>query len=238
MIIVSGRTGVADFTRFFRADAVTATCRRVPSIDVGATLIGICGGSGSGKSRLAHELAAAIGEDHVSILPFDAYYKDLRSLPIDERTKVNFDHPDSLDADLFGHHLDGLVEGLDVCVPVYDFNRHQRADDLIILPAADVIIAEGILLFAFPELVERFDYRVFRSAPEDVRYTRRLERDVVERGRSPDSIRRQWDDSVTPMHDQFVEPSAAIADYVVDHGEDLEAVVQRLSREISSLGVS
>jgi uridine kinase len=205
---------------------------------VGATLIGICGGSGSGKSRLAHELAAAIGEDHVSILPFDAYYKDLRSLPIDERTKVNFDHPDSLDADLFGHHLDGLVEGLDVCVPVYDFNRHQRADDLIILPAADVIIAEGILLFAFPELVERFDYRVFRSAPEDVRYTRRLERDVVERGRSPDSIRRQWDDSVTPMHDQFVEPSAAIADYVVDHGEDLEAVVQRLSREISSLGVS
>lgn len=205
---------------------------------MGATLIGICGGSGSGKSRLAHELAATIGEDHVSILPFDAYYKDLRSLTIDERNLVNFDHPDSLDAELFGHHLDGLGNGLDVCVPVYDFTRHQRADDLIILPAADVIIAEGILLFAFPELVERFDYRVFRSAPEDVRYTRRLERDVVERGRSPESIRRQWDHSVAPMHDQFVEPSAAMADRVVDHGEDLETVVQRLSREISSLGVS
>lgn len=200
-----------------------------------ATLVGISGGSGSGKSRLAHELAAAIGPDSVSILPFDAYYKDLRHLPVGERNLVNFDHPDSLDAELFGSHLDGLADGLDVCVPVYDFTRHQRADDLTILAAKDIIIAEGILLFVFPELARRFDTCIFRSTPRDIRFERRLERDVAERGRSPDSVRRQFDESVSPMHDQFVEPSAAVADRIVEHSEDLSIVVSELAMTIGEM---
>ena len=191
-------------------------------------MIGISGGSGSGKSRLAHELADRLGRERVSILPFDAYYRDLRHLSLDERAEVNFDHPDSLDVDLFASHLDGLARGLDVCVPVYDFTRHQRADDLIILPATEIIIAEGIRLFAFAENVRRFDLRVFRHAPEPLRYERRLERDVVERGRTPESVRHQFDTSVAPMHDEFVEPSSAAADRIVDHDEDLEAVVDEL----------
>ena len=202
-----------------------------------SVLIGICGGSGSGKSRLAHEVAAALGPDRVSLLPFDAYYKDLRHLTLEERAKVNFDHPDSVDAELFGHHLDGLAHGLDVSVPVYDFSRHRRADDLVILPARDVIIAEGILLFAFPELVERFQLRIYRSAPLDVRFHRRLERDVEERGRSPESVREQFETSVAPMHDAYVEPAAAHAHRVIEHGEELTDVVAELVARINGVRV-
>ncbi len=200
-------------------------------------LIGICGGSGSGKSRLAHELAVALGSERVSVLPFDAYYKDLRHLPLEDRARINFDHPDALDAELFGHHLDGLSRGLDVSVPVYDFSRHRRADDLIILPAREIVIAEGILLFAFPELVERFQLRVFRSAPVEIRFQRRLARDVEERGRSPESVRQQFDTSVGPMHETFVEPSAAHADRIVDHAEELADVVAELVERVNGARV-
>lgn len=201
------------------------------------TLIGIAGGSGSGKTRLAHELAESIGPDCVSLVPFDAYYKDLRHLSAEERHRVNFDHPDSLDDDLFGFQLDGLAEGLDVAIPVYDFNEHRRADDLHILAANKIVIAEGILLFAFPELVDRFDYRIFRECSEETRFSRRLERDVVERGRSEASVRVQFEESVAPMHDQFVEPSKHLADRVVTEDEDLEVVIGELAEAIHAMKV-
>lgn len=204
---------------------------------VNALLIGISGGSGSGKTRLTNELAAAIGSDRVSILPFDAYYKDLRDLSEDERAAVNFDHPDSLDAEMFGHHLDGLANGLDIAMPVYDFNTHRRLDDLHILPAKEIIIAEGVLLFAFPELMERFDFTIFRSCPEDVRYERRLARDTVDRGRSEASVKTQFDASVRPMHDKFVEPAAAFANRVVEHGEPLDTVVAELALQVQAISV-
>lgn len=173
----------------------------------------------------------------MSILPFDAYYRDLRDLTIDERSQVNFDHPDSLDVELFAHHLDGLARGLDVSVPVYDFTRHRRADDLIILPAREIVIAEGILLFTFPELVERFHIRVFRSAPMDLRFERRLQRDVEERGRSIESVRAQFEESVGPMHDAYVEPSAVHAHRVVGHTEPLPAVVEELVLKVNAARV-
>lgn len=209
----------------------------VRSNNVTCTIIGICGGSGSGKSRLATDLAHELGDDTVSILPFDAYYKDLRHLSLEERGEVNFDHPDSLDAELYGHHLDGLANGLDVCIPVYDFTEHRRTDDLVILPAKDIVIAEGILLFAFPELLDRFDLRVFRDAPLDLRFSRRLDRDVVERGRTPENVREQFDSSVGPMHDQFVQPSAQHAHRVVDHSEELATVVVELATSIHTISV-
>lgn len=209
----------------------------IPSQNVTATLIGISGGSGSGKTRLAHDLANALGGDRVTILPFDAYYKDLRNLTLEERSAVNFDHPDSLDAELFANHVDALAGGLDVCVPVYDFTLHQRADDLTILPAREIVIAEGILLFAFPELVELFDLKVFRDAPEPLRFERRLARDTIERGRSEESVREQFMSSVGPMHDQFVAPSAFAADRVVAAEEDLAVVVEELTGQVLSIRV-
>jgi len=115
-----------------------------------------------------------------------------------------------------------------VSVPVYDFTRHRRADDLIILPAREIVVAEGILLFAFPELVERFQIRVFRSAPVELRFERRLARDVDERGRSTESVKSQFVESVAPMHDEFVEPSAVHAHRRVEHTEPLEKVVEEL----------
>ena len=201
------------------------------------TLIGIAGGSGSGKTRLATELRDAIGADRVTLVPFDAYYKDLRHLDRADRERVNFDHPDSLDADLLGFQLDGLVEGLDVAIPVYDFSEHRRQDDLKILSANEIVIVEGILLLAFPELAERFDLTIYRQCDEETRLSRRIERDVNERGRSEDSVRAQFATSVGPMHDEFVEPSAALADRIVSLDEDLNAVVAELSEAILSLTV-
>lgn len=202
-----------------------------------ALLIGISGGSGSGKSRLAKELAAKIGENRVSILPFDSYYKDLRHLSPAERESVNFDHPDALDAECFAHHLEGLRQGMDIALPVYDFSRHERADDLVILPAREIVIAEGVLLFAFPELFEKFDITIYRQCSEETRYARRLERDTVDRGRSAESVRKQFTESVAPMHDQFVEPTAAIAQQVIGEHERLEDVVDQLAGSFHSLHV-
>lgn len=199
-----------------------------------AFVIGISGGSGSGKSRLATDLAAQLGPDRVSILPFDAYYRDLSELPLAARSLVNFDHPDSLDVEMFASHLDGLANGLDVCLPVYDFTQYRRVDDLTILAAKEIVIAEGILLFAFPEIVQRFDYRIFRSAPEQLRFDRRLERDTVERGRSPESVIRQFETSVAPMHDEFVEPSASEAHRIVESDEDLHKVIAELASAVQT----
>lgn len=211
-----------------------ATVVEVRSDSVSTFVIGISGGSGSGKSRLATELAARLSPARVSILPFDAYYRDLQDIPLAERALVNFDHPDSLDVEMFASHLDGLANGLDICLPVYDFTEYRRVDDLTILPAEEIIIAEGILLFAFPELVSRFDYRIFRAAPEQLRFDRRLERDVVERRRSPESVLRQFETSVAPMHNRFVEPSAAEAHRVVESDEDLGEVVDELVSAVQS----
>lgn len=200
-------------------------------------VIGISGGSGSGKTRLTRELAQRLGEDRVSVLPFDAYYKDLRHMSLEERNEVNFDHPDSLDAEMFGHHLEGLRKGLDIALPVYDFSRHQRVDDLVILPAKEIIIAEGILLFAFPELLDKLDMTVFRKCPEDVRYQRRLQRDTVERGRSEESVRQQFQSSVAPMHNEFVEPSSLFAERVVEFDENLDDVADELASAFHAVRV-
>ncbi len=200
-------------------------------------MIGIAGGSGSGKSRLARELADTIGDHDVSLVPFDAYYKDLRGLTSEERDAVNFDHPDSLDADTYCHHLDGLRRGLDIALPVYDFAAHRRLDDLVILPARNIVIAEGILLFAFPELRERFDYTIYRRCSEPTRFARRLERDTVERGRTVKSVTSQFNDSVAPMHDAFVEPSSVHADRIVEEDEYLPDVVAELAAHVTSIKV-
>ena len=178
-------------------------------------VFGICGGSGAGKTTLTRRLLERFGERDVSILAFDAYYRDLGHLPFAERRRRNFDHPDSLDGDLFLQHLDALRQGSDVDVPVYDFSSHTHSGRFERVRAAPLLLVEGILLLAFEEAAGRLDYSIFMDVPEEVRLQRRIHRDVTERGRPEDHVRRQFAATVVPMHDAYVQPSRRRADRIV-----------------------
>jgi uridine kinase len=184
--------------------------------------------------RIVDRIRARRGPEAAVTLSFDAYYHDQLHLPMAERRAVNYDHPDSLDGDLLIHHLRDLRAGRDVAVPVYDFAGYRRTGDLRALPASDVVVVEGILLFSFPGVWEQLDYSVFRRCPESVRFGRRMRRDMVERGRTRESVLSQLAASVKPMHDQFVEPFASRADAVTDHGDDLADATLRLADQILS----
>ena len=178
-------------------------------------VFGICGGSSAGKTTLTRHLLERLDERDVSVLAFDAYYRDLSHLPFDERRRGNFDHPDSLDRDLFLQHLDALRHGIDVDVPIYDFSTHTLTGRFQRVEAAPLLLVEGILLLAFEEVLERLDYSIFMDVPEEVRLQRRIHRDVTERGRPEDHVRRQFAATVAPMHDAYVQPSRHQADWIV-----------------------
>lgn len=192
-------------------------------------LLGVAGGSGSGKSTLASALRDELGADLCVVLCFDRYYKDLADRPVAERARVNFDHPDSLDVDLFAAHLDELRAGRGVDVPRYDFANHTRRSASDRIEPRPVVVVEGILLFAVPELAARLDHSVFVRASEDVRLARRIARDRVARGRSEASVRTQFAATVGPMHDRFVAPSATTADEIVSGEQPFASVVAELS---------
>jgi uridine kinase len=177
-------------------------------------LIGIAGGTGSGKTTLARELQEYFSETSVLITQ-DSYYKDLSHLPKEERELVNFDHPDSLDFNLLREHLIFLKNGEAVFKPVYDFVTHTRTNELERVEPARLILVEGILLLAVPEVRQLFDLKIFIDTDDDVRILRRLERDIMERGRDFDSVKTQYLSTVKPMHHQFVDPSKNYADVVV-----------------------
>lgn len=178
-------------------------------------VFGICGGSGAGKTTLSRGLVERLGPTETSVLAFDAYYRDLSHLPFAERRRRNYDHPDSLDSELFLEHLDALRRGVDVDVPMYDFSTHTLSGRFERVAAAPVLLVEGILLLAFEEVAARLDYSVFLDVPEDVRLRRRIHRDMTERGRPEDHVRRQFAATVAPMHDAYVEPSSRRADSLV-----------------------
>jgi len=191
----------------------------------------VVGGSGAGKTTLVWGLADRLGAD-VSVLWFDEYYHDLVHLTPDERALVNYDHPDSLDVDLLVSHLDGLLAGRPAEVPVYDFTTHTRTGTTRRVDPRPVIVVDGILVLAFPVIRERLDVSVFVEAPAEVRLARRLDRDVRERGRTPESVRTQFAATVAPMHDAFVSPCRDLADLTLDGQGDLVAnlglIVDRL----------
>ncbi len=195
-------------------------------------LVGICGGSGSGKTTIARLVAAELG---ASRLTFDTYYRDQSHVPLEERALVNYDHPDSLDVELFAQHLDALERGEQIEAPVYDFATHTRTTGSEIIEPTDVVIIEGILLLAFPDIVRRLDLKVFRDCPENVRFARRLGRDIAERGRTEASVYYQFEATVKPMHDEFVEPSQSKADLVTFFDEELHAAADRVMAAITSL---
>lgn len=179
-------------------------------------VFGICGGSGAGKTTLTSRLIERLGDAEATVLAYDAYYRDLSHLPFAERRRRNYDHPDSLDSELFLEHLDALRRGISVDVPVYDFSTHTLSGRFERVEAARLLLVEGILLLTLAEAVERLDYSVFLDVPEDVRLQRRIHRDMTERGRPEDHVRRQFAATVAPMHDAYVQPSRHRADRIVD----------------------
>ncbi len=199
-----------------------------------AMVCGICGGSGAGKSTLTRHLVAELGADEVCVLAFDAYYRDQAHLSLDERRACNYDHPDSLDHELFSSHLDQLRLGRDIDVPEYDFVTHTLTGHVRPVAARPIVIVEGILLLAFDDVTDRLDLQVFLDVPESVRLERRLQRDVSERGRDPDDVRRQFAEVVAPMHDRFVQPHRDRCDRIVRLGDPYDEVAIELARRIAS----
>jgi uridine kinase len=197
-----------------------------------ALVCGICGGSGAGKTTLTHRLVTELGADETCVLGFDAYYRDLSHLPFAERSRQNYDHPDSLDHELFAHHLDQLRIGRDIEVPVYDFATHTVTGRFTRLEARPTVLVEGILLLTFAEIAERLDLTVFLDISEEIRLARRVRRDVVERGRDADDVRRQFAETVAPMHDLYVQGHCDAAVLVVGIDDRLEDVGPELARLI------
>lgn len=187
-------------------------------------LIGVAGGSGSGKTTIAMAVMEEIGEELAAHIAHDAYYRHQPDLPFEERAKVNYDHPDSLETGLLIQHLQALRRGEAVEVPEYDFNQHLRKPDFRLVAPRRVIIVEGILILAEPDLRKLFDLKVYVDADPDLRILRRLERDIAERGRSRESVVEQYHATVRPMHLQFVEPSKRYADLIIPHGYNTSAV--------------
>jgi len=181
-------------------------------------IIGIAGGSGSGKSTVARRIADALAPAKVAFLDMDAYYKHRSDLSIEERRKLNWDHPDAFDLDLLSAHLMALADGKAIDKPVYDFVTHLRTDQTVHIEAADVIVVDGILLFVYERVRARCDVKVFVDADADVRLIRRIRRDMAQRGRPLEEILDQYLTTVQPMHLQFVEPSKRYADIIVPRG--------------------
>ncbi|MDX1430046.1 MAG: uridine kinase [Rhodothermales bacterium] len=198
-------------------------------------VIGIAGGSGSGKSTVLKRVIEAIGSNRIAVLDHDSYYHDLTHLSAEERQGVNFDHPDSLETGLMRRHLDDLLEWKSVGKPVYDFNSHARSQTPSIVEPRPVVIVEGILVLAEPSLAEKMDIRIFVDAAPDVRLMRRIRRDLFERGRSIESILAQYERSVRPMHIQFVEPSKVRADVIIPRGGHNDVAIEMVLARIHAL---
>ena len=198
-------------------------------------LIGIAGCSGSGKTTLARELATQLD---ATLFPLDLYYRDLSHFPLDSRHKRNFDHPDSLESELFIEHIRGLAEGRTIHRPVYDFATHSRVPNAFEpIPPANFIIVEGILALHYPELGELYDFSVYVDAPHEVCLTRRIYRDTRERGRTEASVREQFEATARPMADLYVVPSQKSATLTVSGCESLDWSVERVLRALVSCGL-
>ncbi len=185
---------------------------------VQAVCIGVAGGTGSGKTTVANAIVQRIGAERIAYLQHDSYYFDLKGHSQEELLHHNFDHPDALESQLLAHHLRELKAGRAVEVPIYDFTRHVRTNQTRRVEPRGVILVEGILIFCEPALRELFDIKIFVDTDADLRFVRRLRRDITERGRSVESVIHQYMETVRPMHLEFVEPSKRWADLIIPEG--------------------
>jgi uridine kinase len=181
-------------------------------------IIGVAGGTGSGKTTVTRQILRRVGQQRIAFIPQDAYYRDLAHLPRNLRERVNFDHPDSIETDLLVEHLKLWRAGQAIELPVYDFKTHSRTDKTVRVEPQRVALVEGILVFAEPRLRELFDVKLYVDTDADIRFIRRLRRDIAERGRTMESVVEQYLSTVRPMHLEFVEPSKRYADVVIPEG--------------------
>ena len=197
--------------------------------------LGVCGGTGSGKTTVARQILERVGVNRVAFLPHDAYYKPASHLPPEERAKLNFDHPDSLDNELLIQHLLELQAGQPVEIPVYDFKVHNRRPETLHVDPQPVILVEGILIFADKRLRDLMDVKIYVDADADIRLLRRLARDINERGRSLQSVIDQYIATVRPMHLEFVEPSKRYADVIIPEGGFNEVAIDMVASRLRDL---
>jgi len=198
-------------------------------------LIGIAGGSGSGKTLVARTIVRELGSDRVVIIDQDSYYKNLEDIPFRDRDARNFDHPDAFDTELLKRHVRDLLDGRAIEQPMYDYTEYRRLTETRRIGDHLVVVLEGILIFVDPELRAMMDIKLFIDADPDVRFIRRLRRDLVERGRSIDSIIRQYEESVRPMHLQFVDPSKRHADVIIPEGGHNQVAIDLVQTKIRQL---
>ena len=198
-------------------------------------VIGIAGGSGSGKTTVAQEILQRVGPDRIAYLQHDSYYKDLTGLPPAQRAEVNFDHPNSLETELLIAHIEQLKNGQSINVPIYDFSKHSRTNKSFRVNPRGVIVVEGILIFVEAALRALFDVKLFVDTDADVRLIRRLQRDITERGRTVESVIKQYHSTVRPMHLEFVEPSKRYADVIIPEGGFNTAALDMVVARIETL---
>ncbi|HEY7236630.1 MAG TPA: uridine kinase [Gemmatimonadaceae bacterium] len=210
----------------------------IGQMSVKPLIIGIAGGTGSGKSTVARNVAKALSTSSVAFIDMDAYYRNFAHVPLDERRQINWDHPDAFDWDLLLEQLTALVSGVPIDKPVYDFVSHTRSPRTACIPAAEVVVVDGILLFADARVRDLCDVKVFVDADADIRLVRRLRRDVAKRGRSLEDVIDQYLTTVQPMHLQFVEPSKRYADVIVPRGGHnpvaIEMIVAKIERRLAA----
>jgi uridine kinase len=197
--------------------------------------IEIAGGSGSGKTTVAQAILQRVGPEQISFLQHDAYYKDLAGLPPVQRAEINFDHPNSLDNELLIEHISLLKRGLPAEIPIYDFSTHSRTNKTFTVQPRRVILVEGILIFVVPDLRDLFDVKIFVDTDSDIRFIRRLQRDISERGRTAESVVKQYMATVRPMHLEFVEPSKRYADIIIPEGGFNAAALDMLVARIETM---
>jgi uridine kinase len=198
-------------------------------------VIGIAGGSGSGKTTVAQEILQRVGPSQIAFLQHDSYYKDLTGLPPTQRAEVNFDHPNSLETELLIRHIESLRDGKPVEVPIYDFATHSRTTQTFTVQPRRVVLVEGILIFAEAELRKLFDVKIFVDTDSDLRFIRRLHRDITERGRTTESVIKQYQATVRPMHLEFVEPSKRYADVIIPEGGFNAAALDMVVARVEAL---
>ncbi|MCL4266214.1 MAG: uridine kinase [Anaerolineae bacterium] len=198
-------------------------------------VFGVAGGTASGKTTVARTILTAVGQSQIAYLPHDAYYKDRPDLSFAERAAVNYDHPNSLETKLLIEHIKQLLAGESVAVPVYDFTRHRRTAETVLVSPCPIILVDGILIFTRRKLRELMDIKLFVDTDADVRFIRRLQRDMQERGRSLDSVIAQYLETVRPMHIKFVEPSKRFADVILPNGGMNEVAIAMVVSRLQAL---
>lgn len=192
-------------------------------------IIGVAGGSGAGKTTVVNHIIDTIGKEHILLLQHDSYYRDLKHLPFEERTKQNFDHPSALETELMIRHIKALKGGYQVEIPIYNFTKHIRKEETKLVKPRKIILIDGILIFTEPELREQLDIKLYVDTDDDIRLLRRIQRDIVERDRQLENVLAQYKKYVRPMHLEFVEPTKRYADIIIPRGGENQVALDMVN---------